>query len=249
MGYGSVKGQPVMADYYPILARAVSRLAINNAQARQEVYERVRTVLAAELSRQDPQKSTLEILRERSSLETAIRRVEAELLPSHTQTPKGQPSQRRAAKYAEIAADGNQSATEPAQPEEIAGSEKWPPERKQTSPESVASKGNSATQSERQPSVRYFDRAYLAEIFADSISSLIFDGETLRVEFGVTRVEKEEANSPITARRYSVCRLVLPVAATVELINRMQQITPALTQAGVMKAAPQQPDTAATKAG
>ena len=238
-----------MVDYYPVLARAVSRLAINNAHARQEVYERVRTVLAAELSKQDPQKSALEILRERSALEAAIRRVEAELLPTHTQTPKGRPPQQPAAKYAEIAADGNQSAPEPAQPEEIAGSEKWPPERKQTSPESVASKGNSATQREGQPSVRYFDRAYLAEIFADSISGLIFDGETLRVEFGVTRFEKEKANSPITARRYSVCRLVLPLAAAVDFINRMRQIEPALTQAGVVKAAPQHPDTAATKAG
>ena len=68
-----MKGQPVMADYYPILARAVSSLAINNAETRQEVFDRARTVLAEELSRQ--QKSALEILRERSVLETAIWRI------------------------------------------------------------------------------------------------------------------------------------------------------------------------------
>jgi hypothetical protein len=251
-----------MADYYPILARAVSTLAINNAQARQEVYERARAVLAVELSRQDPQKSTLEILRERSALETAIRRVEADLPPGHNQTPMGRPPPRPTTKFADIAADSNdlrpfgdrlkaneakaQTAPELAQPEEIADSEKRPPERKQTSPEAIASKGNSASttapvgQSERQPAtIRHLDRPDLEEIFADSISGPTFDGETLRVEFGVTRLDNEKTDSPITALRYSVCRLVLPPTAAVDFINRMQQIAAALTQAGVVKPAPQ----------
>lgn len=118
-----------MADYYPILARAVSSLAINNAETRQEVFDRARTVLAEELSRQ--QKSALEILRERSVLETAIRRVEAEWPSSHSQTPKGQPPPRPTdttplddrLKANEVKA---QTAAELAQPEEIAGSEKRP---------------------------------------------------------------------------------------------------------------------------
>ena len=38
-----------MADYYPILARAVSGLEVNSAQARQEIYEHARTVLIAHL--------------------------------------------------------------------------------------------------------------------------------------------------------------------------------------------------------
>jgi hypothetical protein len=67
-----------MADYYPILARAVSGLATNNAQARQELYEHARTVFIAQLRRQDPQLSTLESIRQSIALETAILRVEAE---------------------------------------------------------------------------------------------------------------------------------------------------------------------------
>src|SRR5262249_54928901 len=64
------------ADYYPILARAVSRLAINNAQARQELYERARTVLVTELGRQEM--PALGTVGERIVLETAILKVEAE---------------------------------------------------------------------------------------------------------------------------------------------------------------------------
>ncbi len=112
------------------------------------------------------------------------------------------------------------------------------------SPEPTTSKGSasgaaapaSAAPGERQPAtIRYLDRADMEETFADSITGLIFDGQTLRIEFGVTRFDDVKANAPITGRRYPACRLVLPPAAAVDLINRMQQIAAALTQAGVVK--------------
>jgi hypothetical protein len=46
-----------VVDYYPLLSRAVSRLAVNNAQTRQELYECARTVLVAELERNNPERS------------------------------------------------------------------------------------------------------------------------------------------------------------------------------------------------
>ena len=64
--------------------------------------------------------------------------------------------------------------------------------------------------------------------FCRSITGLIFDGQTLRIEFGVTRFDEVKPNAPITGRRYPACRLVLPPAAAVDLINRMQQIAAAL---------------------
>jgi hypothetical protein len=118
--------------------------------------------------------------------------------------------------------------------------------------EPTSSKGNSSpaaapapaapaagAPTERQPaSIRYLDQADMAETFADSITGLMFDGQTLRIEFGVTRFDEVKPNTQITGRRYPACRLVLPPAAAVELINRMQQIANALTQAGVVKATP-----------
>jgi hypothetical protein len=92
---------------------------------------------------------------------------------------------------------------------------------------------------ERQPAaVRYLDNADIAETFADSITGMIFDGQTLRIEFGVTRFDEVKPNTQITGRRYPACRLVLPPAAAVELINRMQQIAAALAQAGVVRPNP-----------
>jgi hypothetical protein len=87
-------------------------------------------------------------------------------------------------------------------------------------------------------SVRYIDRPDVTETFADAISALVFDGQSLRIEFAVTRLDEVRPNMPITGRRYPACRLVLPPAAAVDLINRMQQIGAALTQAGVAKTTP-----------
>ncbi len=63
-----------MADYYPVLARAVARLPDNNARARQGLYERARAVVLEELRKQDPAK----LAPEQAQLEAAIRRLEAE---------------------------------------------------------------------------------------------------------------------------------------------------------------------------
>ena len=67
-----------MADYYSILARAVSRLETNNAQVRQELYEYARAILYAHFDRSDPQISALGVIDERVEFETAILRLEAE---------------------------------------------------------------------------------------------------------------------------------------------------------------------------
>jgi hypothetical protein len=113
------------------------------------------------------------------------------------------------------------------------------PTKGNASPAATPAVPAAAAATERQPaSIRYLDNADMSETFADSITGLMFDGQTLRIEFGVTRFDEVKPNTQISGRRYPACRLVLPPAAAVELINRMQQIANALTQAGVVKAAP-----------
>jgi hypothetical protein len=67
-----------MADYYPLIARAVSSLASNTGEARGALYKRARTALIARLRGLDPPLSESEITREGDALEAAIRRVEEE---------------------------------------------------------------------------------------------------------------------------------------------------------------------------
>lgn len=86
--------------------------------------------------------------------------------------------------------------------------------------------------------LRYVDRPDCLETFADSISGVTFDGQTLHLEFCVTRMDDMKPNTPASGRRYPVCRLVLAPVTAVELINHMQQVGAALTKAGIVKANP-----------
>ncbi|MFC6491979.1 hypothetical protein [Ancylobacter dichloromethanicus] len=67
-----------MADYYPLIARAIGGLPEKTGEARKAVYERARRALLAQLSAVDPPLPEPDFARERQSLETAIGRVEAE---------------------------------------------------------------------------------------------------------------------------------------------------------------------------
>jgi hypothetical protein len=86
-----------MADYYPLIARALEGLGNNTADARRTLYERARAALVAQLRGIDPPLSETEITRERSALENAIRKVEAELegkaraepSPASSDSPRG----------------------------------------------------------------------------------------------------------------------------------------------------------------
>jgi hypothetical protein len=100
------------------------------------------------------------------------------------------------------------------------------------SAESPSTPTSAATQT---ASFTYIDRPELTETFADSITGLYFDGQSLRIEFTVSRMDEIKPNTPVTGRRYPACRLVLPPGAAVELINKMQQVGAALTKAGVVK--------------
>src|SRR5215475_5702148 len=85
--------------------------------------------------------------------------------------------------------------------------------------------------------IRYIDQPDMAETFADSINHVYFDGQSLRLEFGITRLDEVKPNTPVTGRRFPAQRMVLTPNAAVELINRMQQVGAALTQAGLLKPA------------
>ena len=67
-----------MADYLPLISRAVAGLEKNTGENRRVLYERARSALVNQLRGVDPPLEESDITRERLALEDAIRKVEAE---------------------------------------------------------------------------------------------------------------------------------------------------------------------------
>src|SRR5262252_1617863 len=89
------RGEP-MADYYPLIAKAVSGLDKSTGEARRALYDRARTALLAQLRGVEPALSEPDITRERLALEEAIRKVEAESARrSRSDPPPARPETRQ----------------------------------------------------------------------------------------------------------------------------------------------------------
>ena len=97
-----------MADYYPLIARAVAGLEKNTGDARRVLYERARAALVAQLRGVSPALDESDVTRERLALEEAIRKVESEAAASRVSS---RPAARRQPKCAHpIPRDGRRSA-------------------------------------------------------------------------------------------------------------------------------------------
>ncbi|MFY9625300.1 MAG: hypothetical protein WAJ91_13065, partial [Rhodoplanes sp.] len=89
-----------MANYYPLIAKAVAGLEKNTGEARRTLYERARNALVTQLRSVNPPLSESDITRERLALEEAIRKVEADAarrartgaMPAGPERPPGEPS-------------------------------------------------------------------------------------------------------------------------------------------------------------
>ena len=67
-----------MADYHPLISRAVGALEKNSGENRRVIYDRARAALLAQLRGVTPALDESDITRERLALEESIRKVEAE---------------------------------------------------------------------------------------------------------------------------------------------------------------------------
>ena len=66
-----------MANYYSVIARAVSRLPSQTDEARHAIYERARTALRDALLNYDPPLCETDLANEQAALDQAIRTLEA----------------------------------------------------------------------------------------------------------------------------------------------------------------------------
>jgi hypothetical protein len=89
---GSDQRSGPLADYYPLILQAVSRLETNTAETRGKIYDRARTTMLLRSRGMTPSLTESDALREQLALEKAIKKVESESL-HHLGAPT-QPSPR-----------------------------------------------------------------------------------------------------------------------------------------------------------
>ncbi|MDB5642379.1 MAG: uncharacterized protein JWN07_1696 [Hyphomicrobiales bacterium] len=80
-----------MAEYYPLLARAIAGLPQSTPETRRAIYERARTALIGQLRAVQPPIAEPDIQRESRMLDEAIARLEAEAPPTAPSTPASAP--------------------------------------------------------------------------------------------------------------------------------------------------------------
>jgi len=83
-----------MADYFPLLARAVAALSPNTKEQRQALYDRARQTLIEKL--RDPTFSQANLKTESEALEAAIHRVEMDAMRRSAPPPRAKPRQKAA---------------------------------------------------------------------------------------------------------------------------------------------------------
>jgi hypothetical protein len=85
-----------MADYYPLISRAVNGLEKSTGENRRALYDRARGALVNQLRSVEPALDESDITRERLALEEAIRKIEAEAVkrtrPDAAETPEQEKS-------------------------------------------------------------------------------------------------------------------------------------------------------------
>ena len=86
--------------------------------------------------------------------------------------------------------------------------------------------------------VRYVDLPEVSETFIDSINTVSFDSQAIRIELCVTRLDPPQSTEPQTARKYPACRLVLTPQVTIDLFNQLQNILGVMHKEGIIESMP-----------
>lgn len=88
---------------------------------------------------------------------------------------------------------------------------------------------------------RYVDRTDLTEVFTDNVEKFLFDGNTLRLEFSVQRLDAPGVQSKPVGVRVPVARMVLTPQATLDLYNKLSNMVGILQKKGMLQKANEKP--------
>jgi hypothetical protein len=98
-------------------------------------------------------------------------------------------------------------------------------------------------QPQQQPQQPQFDLEYVnrpdvPETFADSLENVIVDGQTLRMEFLVHRLDEPKPGKRMSGKKLTALRVVMPAKSLVDVYNKLNNIVAMMEQQGVVQRNP-----------
>jgi hypothetical protein len=81
--------------------------------------------------------------------------------------------------------------------------------------------------------IQDIDVPSIPETFADTVRGMMFDGQSVRMEFCVTRMdEPAKGSAELTGKRQTACRVVLPMSAALDLSHKLGRMFATLAKRG-----------------
>lgn len=86
--------------------------------------------------------------------------------------------------------------------------------------------------------IQYVDVPGIAETYADTVRGMMFDGQSVRLELCVTRMEEPaRGTNELTGKRQTACRVVLPLSAALDLSTKLGRMMSTLAKRGAERKA------------
>jgi hypothetical protein len=91
-----------------------------------------------------------------------------------------------------------------------------------------------------KPKIEYVDVPSITETYADNVRGMMFDGQSVRLELCVTRMDEPgKAPTELTGKRQTACRVVLPLNTALELSTKLGRMMSTLAKRGAERKAQQ----------
>jgi hypothetical protein len=95
-------------------------------------------------------------------------------------------------------------------------------------------------QTAASPRIQDVDVPSICETYADAVRGMMFDGQSVRMELCVTRMEEpKDGSGELTGKRQTACRVVLPLSAALELSSKLSSMLTTLAKRGAERKAKQ----------
>ncbi len=88
-----------------------------------------------------------------------------------------------------------------------------------------------------QVQLAYVDRPEILETYVDSLWRVYFDGQTIRMDFVINRMDDPQPQIPPSDKALTASRIVIPVIGMADMLSKLQNVVAQLQAQGTLRQA------------